>query len=149
MTEVWDEVFDERTEEPLGLEPEQVSEEFLTLLNGQRLYHEENFFGQRVRLRTLTAGEELECGLLVSKYNGTPEEGRAYIVALVGAAIDSVDGRPIVESLNPIDNEERVKRQFDYVRKTWYWTQIQYIYERGYLPLLDKLNKSLEELRSK
>lgn len=152
MTEVWDEQFAEASvgDEPLGIEPpDNVSESVLSLLGGRRLYKEELFFGQRVRLRTLTSGEELECGLLVSRYNGTPEEGRAYIVAIVGAAIDTVNGRPLTDSLGPISEEERVKRQFEYVRNTWYWPQIQMIYEQGYIPLLDELRQALDELQLK
>lgn len=153
MTEVWDEKFAQVDDGPLGLDPpieeETVSNDLLTLLGGRRLYKEEIFFGQKIRLRTLRAGEELECGLLVSRYNGTPEEGRAYITAVVAAAIDSVNGLPLVESLGPIDEEEQVKRQFDYVRTRWYWPQIQRIYEQGYIPLLDELRLALDEIQSK
>lgn len=154
MTEVWDEQFAKVGDgEPLGLDPsdesEEISNNLLTLLGGRRLYKEDSFFGQRVRLKTLRAGEELECGLLVSRYNGTPEEGRAYITAIVSAAVDTVNGLPLLESLGPIDEEERVRRQYDYVRKTWYWPQIQTIYEQGYIPLLDELRQSLEEIQSK
>jgi hypothetical protein len=154
LTEVWDEQFADRAtaDDVLGLEepePETISEEVVSLLDGHRLYREDNLFGRSVRLRTLRAGEELECGLLVARYSGTPEEGRAYITAIVGAAVDTVDGLPIVEDLGVMNEDERVKKQFDYVRKTWYWSQIQRIYEQIYLPLLDDFNKALEELRLK
>lgn len=153
MTEIWDEEFAKVSDEPLGLdlpeEEEEISNNLLTLLGGRRLYKEDIFFGQKIRLRTLRAGEELECGLLVSRYNGTPEEGRAYITAVVAAAIDTVNGKPLLETLGPIDEEEQVKRQFDYVRTKWYWPQIQRIYEQGYIPLLDELRLALDEIQSK
>lgn len=152
MTEIWDEEFAKADKEPLGLDQpvdEEISNNLLTLLGGRRLYKEESFFGQKIRLKTLRAGEELECGLLVSRYNGTPEEGRAYITAIVSAAVDTVNGLPLLESLGSIEEEERVRRQYDYVRKTWYWPQIQTIYEQGYIPLLDELRQALEEIQSK
>jgi hypothetical protein len=152
LTEVWNEQFSERAinDDTLGLDdPEVLSNEVITLLDGGRLYKELNIGGQQVRLRTLLTGEELECGLLVSKYNGSPEEGRAYIAAVVGAAIETIDGRPIASGLGPISDDERVRRQFDYVRKNMYWSHIQTLYERGYIPLLDELRQALEELQSK
>lgn len=154
MTEVWDEEAERRlSSEPLGLEePEEdvaPTDALLALLTGQRLYKEEIRFGQAIRLRSLKMGEELECGLVVQRYNGTPEEGRAYTTALVGAAIESVDGLPIVETLGPMSDDERVRRQFEYVRKNWYWPHIQIIYEEIYLPLLREVGTVLAELQLK
>src|SRR4051812_13674320 len=111
MTEVWDEAFDQAQQESgevevLGLDApidetdEQLpSEALVGLMNVGRLTKDISLYGDDIRLRTLKVGEELEVGLLINKWTGTPEEGRAYALATVAAAIETLNGKPLVAAL--------------------------------------------------
>ena len=155
MTEpysAWDEKFDslespELPDSVLGIEDEELfSEDTLSLLNVGRLTHEITVRGHVIRLRTLKIGEELQIGLLIKKYTGSPEEGRAYTCAVVAASIDSIDGHPLVGSFS--SDEDYLTRKFDYVRSKLYWPVIKEIYD-GYIDLLGRQADSLEELDGK
>jgi len=50
----------------------------------------------KVVLRTLKIGEELEVALVAQKYQDSIEATRALIAATVAAAIVSVNGRPLI-----------------------------------------------------
>lgn len=157
MSEVWDDAFDQASGgevELLGIDTpvdetddELPSEALVGLINVGRLTKEFSLYGDDLRLRTLKVGEELEVGLLISKWSGTPEEGRAYAVAMVAAAIESVNGKPLVSMLGP-SSDDLIRRKFDYVRTKWYWPAIQEIYEE-YVKLQGEQLKALQELRSK
>jgi hypothetical protein len=41
------------------------------------------------------------------------------------------------------------RKQFDYVRKTWFWPVIERVYEEGYIPLQRDQLAALEEFRKK
>jgi len=158
MTEVWDEAFDQANAgevEMLGVDAPidestdegLPSEALVGLMNVGRLTKQISLYGDDIRLRTLKSGEELEIGLLISKWTGTPEEGRAFAVATVSAAIESLNGRPLVQQLGPSKDDE-LRRKFDFVRTKWYWITIQEIYEE-YIQLQQEQVRALEELRSK
>lgn len=157
MSEGWDEQFAQATSgeevELLGIDPteeidqELPSEALIGLLNVGRLTKDISLFGDNLRLRTLKIGEELEVGLLIKKWTGTPEEGRAFVVATVAAAIESINSKKLVQSLGPSEEDE-LRRKFDYVRTKWYWPTVQQIYEE-YVGLQQDQIKALEELRSK
>ena len=154
---VWDEAFDQANSgeaELLGVDApieetddELPSEALVGLLNAGRLSKKITLYGDDIRLRTLKIGEELEIGLLIQKWTGSPEEGRAYAVATVAAAIETLNGRPLVQQLGPSRDDE-LRRKFDFVRTKWYWPSIQEIYEEYVALQADQL-KALEELRSK
>lgn len=155
MTEVWDEQFaraESKLEgDSLGLqEPEEEypSGELISLLHIGNLSKEVNIRGHLVRLRTLTMGEELEVGPLIQRYNGTPEEGRAYACAVVASAIESVDGKPLVLSLGKEESIGIQQQKFDYLRSRWYWPVIQEVYEE-YVALQREQLAALQELQSK
>lgn len=159
MSTVWDDAFDQAQEqsgevELLGLDAplEETgeglpSEALVGLMNVGRLTKDIALYGEDLRLRTLKIGEELEVGLLINRWSGTPEEGRAYAVAIVAAAIETLNGRPLVQALGPSRDDE-LRRKFDYVRTKWYWPAIQEIYEQ-YVQLQAEQLRALEELRSK
>jgi len=157
MSEGWDEQFAHATEvgeevELLGVDVPETdesipSEKLVGLINIGRLTKDISLYGDDIRLRTLKIGEELEVGLLISKWTGTAEEGRAYAVAIVAASIETLNGKKLVSTLGPSQDDE-LRRKFDFVRTKWYWPAIQEIYE-NYVELQQEQLKALEELRSK
>ncbi len=50
----------------------------------------------KVIIRTLKIGEELEAAMVAQKYQGTIEATRALIAATVAASIVLVNGRPLI-----------------------------------------------------
>lgn len=160
----WDEAWDGETPEPafelgdedvdpgvLGLEEqpeddEPLAEDALGLLHLGRLTAETDIRGHKVRLRTLKIGEELEIGILVKPYTGTPEEGRAYACAVVAASIDAIDGRPLVTVLGP--DADVIAKKFDVVRSKMYWPVINDIYEK-YITLQQRQLEALEDVQGK
>ena len=72
-----------------------------------------------INIRTLKIGEELEAALLADKYKDTVEAGRALATALVAASVTTVDGKPLVASLGPVDNI--MEQRFLYILNNWYW----------------------------
>jgi hypothetical protein len=156
----WDRVVDERqvgeeddgtewVEEPQPEQPEDtpVSQDTTSLLNLGKLVARTEIHGHEVVLRTLTIDEELEVGLLVHQYEGTDVWGRAVATANVAAAIETIDGKPLVGLLGPGENS--TLRKFNYIRKNMYWPVIKMIYEEAYIPLLDRQVQSLDEFRKK
>lgn len=123
------------------------SRPLLGLLNLGELQARINVHDHDVVLRTLKMDEELEIGLLVQRFQGTLEEGRALATALVAASIESIDGKPLTATLGPQENS--LQRKFDYVRTRMYWPIIRILYEEGYIPLIEQQVAALEEFRKK
>lgn len=123
------------------------SDNLVGLINLGRLTKEVTVRGNRVRLRTLTIGEELEVGLLVQPYANTLVEGRAYACAVIAASVDSVNGKPLVTNFGPGEGD-LLRRRFDHVRNNWYWPVIEELYEQ-FVTLQAEQFEALEELRSK
>lgn len=123
------------------------SQEVLGLLNLGELKAKVNVRDYEVVLRTLRMDEELEVSLLIQRYKGTMDEGRALATALVAASVETVDGRPLIATLGPDDS--KVERKFDYVRTRMYWPVIRILYEEGYIPLVEQQVNALEEFRKK
>jgi len=154
MTEsVWEAPFAEADDMPvqtLGIdeaEEEDASDAVTGLLFLGRLQKDVIVRGHTISLRTLLAGEELEIGLLIKQWTDSPEEGRAYACAVVAAAIEAVDGKPIVTSLGP-DPEDLVRRKFRYVTNKWHWPVISEIYTE-YVELQKEQTAALEEFSKK
>lgn len=98
-----------------------------------------------VRIRTLKIGEELNAALLANRYKDTVEEGRALATALVAAAIDTVDGKPLLgELIGPGDNA--IEAKFDYILRNWYWESARQVWD-AYNALLQRVQQAGEELK--
>jgi hypothetical protein len=154
----WDKEFDEPSvgpnewvDEPnpqqTQVTDEPVSNDTLSLLNLGELRTHMDVRGHSVELRTLKMDEELEIGLVIQRYQGTIEEGRALATAVVATAVENIDGKPLISTLGP--GENIISRKFDYVRTRMYWPVIKIIYEEGYIPLVERQVESLEELLKK
>lgn len=151
---IWDRAFDATEvgetwvdDEQLATE-EPVSNDVLSLLNLGALKARISVRDHDIVIRTLKVDEELEIGLLIHKFMGTIEEGRALATAVVAASIETVDGSPLVDAgLGPAENT--LSRKFDYVRTKMYWPVIKIIYEEGYIPLVERQVQSVDEFRKK
>jgi hypothetical protein len=142
------EVIQERQddEEPQDSE---LSPDTLALLQVGRLSSKINVFGNEVRIKTLTVGEELEIGLLTKQYLNTAEQGRAYGTAVVAACIESINRKPLpVKPLGLEDESNLLSYKFDYITARYYWPVIEKIYEE-YMKLLARQVTALEELKKK
>jgi hypothetical protein len=128
-------------------EQEIASKDIFALLNTGQLAYQLDVRGHNVSLRTLTMEEELGADMLISKYEGTMAYGRAQATVYVAAAIESIDGRPLVLTLGP--DEDVIRRKFDYVKRKMYWPVIKLIYEEGYIPLIERQALAIEEFRKK
>lgn len=95
-----------------------------------RLEDDFEWLGHKFVIRTLTAGEQVEVGMLVKPYLGTRVEWRAYQAAMLGAAVVSVDGEPISVPLVQNDGVSDTRRKFEYILKNWYSPIIDAVYQR-------------------
>jgi hypothetical protein len=108
--------------------PEEVHEDVHGLLFLGALSTEVELWGHKVVLRTLKAGEELAVGQIVSEYNETPSQGKAFAIATVAASIETVDGRIISKPIGPSDSLASIRQKFEYIRENWHWPFIETIY---------------------
>ena len=83
--------------------------------------------GHRVSVRTLNTDALLEVGLWTAKFSGSLGESRAYSTAVVAAAIELLDGRPLHRPLG--SGEPDFALRVAVVRKWYPWT-IDQIYSR-------------------
>lgn len=155
---IWEREFDQRQDEALvddgwqdepqpDVEETPISNDVVSLLNLGELKVRMQIRDHEVVIRTLKMDEELEIGRLVKPYNDTIEEGRALATAIVAAAVESIDGKPLMPGLGPED--ESLDRRFKYVRAKLYWPVIKIIYEEGYIPLIESQILAIEEFRKK
>ena len=83
--------------------------------------------GHRLSVRTLNTDALLEVGLWTQKFSGSLGESRAYSTAVVAAAIELLDGRPLHRPLG--SGEPDFAMRVAVVRKWYPWT-IDQIYSR-------------------
>jgi len=144
---VWEEAFEQADElNALVEEPSPISSDLTTLLELGKLEETVEIGNRKVRIRTLKIGQELEVGLLTKEYQGTSEQLRAEITAIVAAAVVSVDGEPLITSLGPTD--DTLNSRFNYVNENFYWPVIRLIYQR-YSDLQERAEAALKELDEK
>ena len=140
-------------EEPVEIElPEEKPEEplrtrILGLLYLNKLTDSFDYQGHDFVIKTLKIGEELEAALITQEYMQTPDYERALATALVAASIETVDGKPLVTSLGPSE-DNYLRHKFEYIKDRWYWTTIGFVYSK-YIDLLQKQKEALDEFEKK
>lgn len=92
------------------------------------LEDELNWCGHTFGLRTLKGDEELNAGLAVKKYMGTPGQAKAWAWAQVALALTSVDGRTDFCPKAGPSSEEYAKARFRYLTSEWHWPTIEALY---------------------
>lgn len=117
-------------DEEADLFPDDVRQDVTGLMFLGYLTSSFEFKGHRFVLRTLKAGEELACAQLIKEYEETMAQGKAYAMAQVAAAIVTVDGRSIGESLGPddVNTLSTISNKFNYISQRWYWPTIEALY---------------------
>lgn len=93
-----------------------------------RLEDEFEWMGHTFVVRTVTVDELLQASLLTREYEGTLGADRAYLAAIAAAAIETVDGKPLVTPLGRNDNVHAQK--FKYIRENWYSWTVDAVYMR-------------------
>lgn len=81
----------------------------------------------RFVIHTLTVGEKLQIGLTTKEFEGTLGYARAYRAAVVAAALQEVDGRPILVASK---GTSVIRQKFDYVVNLWFDPIVDLLYER-------------------
>ena len=116
MPSAFDKAFDstqatlelESVDEPIAEEEPSLEEE--TLLERGYFSSTVTLGTNKVVIRTLKIGEELEVALVAQKYQDTLEATRALIAATVAAAIVTVNSKPLIPfALGTADNSIEAK----------------------------------------
>ena len=86
--------------------------------------------GHRFHIRTLTAGEQIEAGLLIQPALGTRVEMKAHQASWVAAGLITVDGQPLITQLGPKEIEHR--ERYFHLLKHWHPPTIDLVYSHIY-----------------
>ena len=152
MNNFWEDEINRSQEEPKEHEevsrPEYPSVDLQGLLRLGKLSEEVEIWGNKIGIRTLTIGEELEASLIAKKYGETMDAERAYATALVAASVQYENGVPLVRALGPEKEGHTIERRFRYIQDNWYWPVVQAIYSH-YAALVKRVDQSLGELEKK
>jgi hypothetical protein len=103
--------------------------------------------GHTFVLRTLTIGEELAVASVCDDYAKSIAQSKAIATATVAAALESIDGRPLMHSISP-DPLVNIRHKFGYIRNKWYWAIIEELYRR-YVDLSERQLYAFQELQGK
>ena len=106
--------------------PDEYKQPFSGLLYVGKLQRTIEIAGHKILIKTLTQGEELRVGQLAKEYVGTRSELAAMQMYFVAAAIEAVDGMPLVKALSPDVDLIYEKAQ---VIKDWYASVVRDIYD--------------------
>lgn len=109
---------------------EGCQEDFEGLLHLGELRYEFVWANHTFLIRTLRVDELLQVVLLTAKFSGGYGADRAYVTALVAAALIEVDGVQVYTPTGPADGEDRVAKKYDYIRKNWYSQTIDAVYSQ-------------------
>lgn len=93
-----------------------------------RLEDEFEWLGHKFVIRTRTAGEQIEAGLITQPTVGTRMEMKAWQCATVAAGVMSVDGAAIVTPLRA-DLDVPLRERYNEVLR-WYQPVVDQVYER-------------------
>ena len=85
------------------------------------------YAGHEFLIETLTEGDVLRVGQMMSEYRGTFSESEARKCFTVAACVKSVDGYAIVTDIEP--TSDNLPQKADIVKR-WYPPVIDYIYRR-------------------
>lgn len=129
-----------------GFDPS-VRSDMESLLTNGFISKEVDMAGHVFLLRTLKIGEELAVSDACKNYQGDFTQAKAIATATVAAALEAIDGRPLMHHLGP-DPSHNISKKFQYVRNKWYWYIINELYEH-YRDLLERQAIAFEELRGK
>ena len=114
-------------------------DDFEGLLHLGELRHEFVWANHTFLIRTLKVDELLQVALLTKDFAGSYGADRAYVTALVAAALVEVDGEPVYQAIGR--DEDHVAKKYNYIRKNWYSQTIDAVY--SHLPRLEARAQTL------
>lgn len=124
-----------------------VRDNIETLLTNGKLTATVSVAGHEFVIKTLTIGEELAVAEVCKPYSDSLAQARALATATVAAALETIDGKPLMQNLGP-DHTVAIRQRFNYLKNNWYWNIVGHIYQE-YLVLLQQQVVAFEELRGK
>lgn len=80
---------------------EEESDSFKALSTVGRLRKTFKIFGHTIEIATLTVAEDLQIGLALKKYAESHAFSRAFKLYTSAAAVKSIDGKPLVQTIAP------------------------------------------------
>jgi hypothetical protein len=131
--------------EPIPEFDPKVHQDFEGLLYLGRLTDQFTWLGHRFLIRSLSAGEILEVGLLHKPYVGSLADVKAYQAAVVAACVLEVDGKPMPVPLTNERTDTSLVNRFDYLLRSWFPPTLDAIYER-YLLLEARVEEVIEAM---
>ena len=148
---IWNSAFAENPapiEEKQEEVSDQLSEDLSILISLGKLQTSFDFWGHNFTMTTLKINEELQAFSLATPYKDTIDGGaRALTIALVAAALENVDGVPLVNALGPNDITV-IPRKFQYILENYYWELVENLYSK-YNELMKRVSDATEELKKK
>lgn len=108
--------------------PPEIAQELQGLMFLGHLDRRVELLGHVFVMRTLKAGEELACTLVVKEFEESLGQAKALAMAFVGASLVSVDGKKMVQPLGPDQTLSVIRQRFEYVRDNWFWPVISMLY---------------------
>jgi hypothetical protein len=134
-------------DDPVELSPEEEVN-FASLLTCGRRSKTLHLLDHTVVVETLCAADDLRVGLYAKDYASTIGEQRAYQIAVAAAALRSIDGQPVVNSLFENADEAALFDQKIKIVEKMYPTVVSRIYraalesEKEFVELVGRLGKS-------
>jgi len=113
-------------EEPF---PDEWKLPFQGLLLIGKLEGEFDWLGHHFLIRTLTTNEILEVGLVTARYQGSSGESWAYMTAIAGTCLVSIDRQPMPFPMVQTGASE-VQSRFDWARTSLYQPAIEEVYKQ-------------------
>lgn len=106
--------------------PDEYKQPFIGLLYVGAMKKTVEYAGHKIVLRTLTQGEELRVGQLTREYVGCRNETSALKLYYVAAAVESVDGKSMLNELH--DDVDPITTKAEQM-KEWYAPVVEYLYD--------------------
>lgn len=103
-------------------------DDFEGLLHLGELRHEFVWANHTFLIRTLKVDELLQVSLLTKDFAGSYGADRAYVTALVAAALIEVDGEQLYTPVGR--GEDTVAKKYAYIKKNWYSQTIDAVYSK-------------------
>lgn len=117
-------------EEPLPEFDPKYRQDFEGLLYLGRLDETFRLWGHTFVIRTLTTEQLAEIGLIVRPHSGSNAENAVYQAAVVAAAVVTVDGKALPQTITIDTSEELANVKFPYVLKNWMPAVREEVYNR-------------------
>lgn len=127
--------------------PEEVQRDVEGLMWLGHLEEEYVFCGHRFVLRTIKGDEELLASLACKEFNETLGQARAWIWAILGQAITSIDGISFEDICPDLSNDrlQNARARMSHLSGSWYWPLAAFLNAR-YNELIERQSAAIAAL---